>query len=84
MLPHRDHPAQSTHLFCSGLVGPDGRHVARADTAPGLVTAVLDREAPELRVALTLARPWRTTARAVAIYEERRVADSRSSHRTAF
>ena len=77
-------PAQSTHLFCSGLVGPDGRHVARAGTAPGLVTAVLDRQAPELEVALTLARPWRATARQGSIYEKHRVADPRSTHRTAF
>jgi len=77
-------PAQSTHLFSSGLVGPDGRHVVRADEAPGLVTASLDRDSPQLDVALNKARPWRAQARAGEVYEERRVTDPRSIARTTF
>lgn len=77
-------PAQSTHLFCSGLVAPDGDVLADAGTGPGLVVADLDRDAPSLDIALNYARPWRATARSGEIYEERRVADARSASRTEF
>lgn len=77
-------PAQSTHLFHSGLIGPHGEVLADAGATAGLVVATLDREDPALRVALDVARPWRATARAGHIYEERRVSDERSRVRTAF
>ena len=77
-------PAQSTHLFRSGLIGPHGDVLAEAGAGAGLVVATLDRSDPALHVALDLAKPWRATARAGAIYEERRVTDERSRVRTEF
>ena len=77
-------PAQSTHLFCSALVAPNGDVLADAGVSPGFVVADLDREAAALDVALNYARPWRATARSGAIYEERRVTDTRSAVRTEF
>ena len=77
-------PAQSTHLFCSGLIAPNGDTVVRAGRAPGLVVADLDRNAPALDGVLNYARPWRAVARAGEIYEERRVTDDRSLVRTEF
>ena len=77
-------PAQSTHLFCSGLVAPNGDVLADAGMSPGLVVADLDRDAPALEGALKYARPWRAMARSGEIYEERRVADVRSAVRTEF
>ena len=77
-------PAQTTHLFHSGLVGPHGEVLADAGGDPGLVIATLDREDPALHVALDLARPWRATARKGEIYAERRVTDERSRVRTEF
>jgi hypothetical protein len=77
-------PAQSTHLFHAGLIGPHGEVLADAGDEPGLVVATLDREEPALHVALDRARPWRATAREGEIYEMRRVSDVRSRVRTKF
>lgn len=77
-------PAQSTHLFRSGLIGPHGEMLTECDVEPGLVVGTLDRDDPALHRALDLARPWRATARTGDIYEERRVSDVRSRVRTAF
>lgn len=77
-------PAQSTHHFRSALIGPDGATLVSAGEDADLVVADLDRDAPELHVALNLARPWRAVARAGEIYEERRVSDPRSEVRTGF
>ena len=77
-------PAQTTHLFHSGLIGPHGEVLADAGGASGLVVGTLDRGDPALRGALQCARPWRARARAGDIYEERRVTDERSRARTEF
>lgn len=77
-------PAQTTNLFHSGLIGPHGEVLADAGAEAGLVLGTLDRRDPALHVALDLARPWRTTARAGEIYEERRVTDDRSRVRSEF
>lgn len=77
-------PAQTTHLFHSGLIGPNGEVLADAGGEAGLVVAALDRNDPALHVALDLAKPWRASARANAIYEERRVTDERSRVRSEF
>ncbi|WP_091074630.1 carbon-nitrogen hydrolase family protein [Micromonospora nigra] len=78
-------PAQCSLAMPSGVVGPDGTWLGRcaSDGRSGLVCVDLDRHAPELNVALKAARPWRATARAGVIYEQRRVQDPRSSDRTA-
>lgn len=77
-------PAQTTHLFHSGLIGPNGEVLADAGVEAGLVVATLDRNDPALHFALDLAKPWRASARANAIYEERRVTDERSRVRSEF
>jgi predicted amidohydrolase len=77
-------PAQSTHLFRSGLIGPHGEVLSDVGVEPGLAIGTLDRQDPELRVALDYARPWRAEARAGEIYEARLVDDVRSRVRTEF
>jgi predicted amidohydrolase len=77
-------PAQTAHLFHSGLIGPHGEVLADAGGEAGLVVGALNRADPALHVALDLARPWRATARAGDIYEERRVSDERSRVRCEF
>ena len=77
-------PAQTAHLFHSGLIGPHGEMLADAGDEPGLVVATLDREDPALHIALDFARHWRAAARAGDIYEERRVSDERSRVRIEF
>lgn len=77
-------PAQSTHLFHSGLIGPHGEVLAEVGDEAGLVIGTLDRDDPALHVALDLAKPWRASARTGGIYEERRVTDERSRVRSQF
>jgi len=77
-------PAQSTHLFRSGLIGPHGELLADVGGEAGLVVGTLNRADPALHVALDLAKPWRASARAGDIYEERRVTDERSRVRSEF
>lgn len=77
-------PAQTTHLFHSGLIGPHGEVIVDVGAAPGLRVGTLDREDPAVQGALQFARPWRTTARAGDVYEEHRVSDERSRVRTQF
>lgn len=48
-----------------------------------LVIAEIDRFNPAFHVALELARPWRSRARAGDIYTSRRVQDPRSTDRTS-
>jgi len=77
-------PAQTAHLFESGLIGPHGEMLARAGEEPGVAIASLDRDDPALHTALHLAQPWRAAARNGEIFEERRVNDERSRVRTEF
>lgn len=75
-------PWQSRSLMPSTIIGPDGRDLAAVETPTEPCVATLDRSAPELRVALDLARPWRAEARRGDIYRTRRVTDPRSADRT--
>ncbi|MEV1013265.1 carbon-nitrogen hydrolase family protein [Micromonospora sp. NPDC049801] len=77
-------PAQCSTAMPTGIIGPHGGWLARCapDGTADLVCATLDRDAPELRIAVQHARPWRTTARDGAIYRQRRVDDPRSHNRT--
>ncbi|MEU1395441.1 carbon-nitrogen hydrolase family protein [Micromonospora zamorensis] len=78
-------PAQCSTAMPAGIIGPHGGWLARcaSDGSADLVCATLDRDAPELRIAVHHARPWRVTARDGAIYRQRRVDDPRSHNRTA-
>lgn len=75
-------PAQTAGLMASGLIGPDGSCLATAEAGAELVVGDMDRDAPELQIALNLARPWRATARQGGIYRARRVNDPRSADST--
>ncbi len=78
-------PTQCSRDLRSGLIAPNGQFAARCRAArSGLIVQALDRNAPELDIALTKARPWRRTARAGEIYDTRRVEDSRSANRLEF
>lgn len=79
-------PAQFSATAPAGLVAPGGRWIGRCDSdgRPGLSVADLDRDAPDIDVAVRLARPWRRIARA-GLYEPHVVhGDPRSDTRTAF
>lgn len=76
-------PEQTGHLMRSELIGPNGAHLAQMATGADLVIGGLDRQAPDLQVALTLARPWRASALAGEIYSSRQVNDQRSTDRTS-
>ena len=75
-------PQQTADLVRSGLIGPNGALLAQAHVGDELVIAVLDRDAADLQVALTMARPWRTSAKVGDIYRSRQVADDRSTDRS--
>jgi hypothetical protein len=77
-------PSQTAHLMNSGLIGPDGAYLVQVSDGAELVIGELDREAPELNVALNLARPWRASAMEGEIYTSRRVTDTRSADRTCW
>lgn len=48
-------PAQTAHVFHTGLIGPHGEILADVGDGPGLVVATLDQEDPALHVALEFA-----------------------------
>lgn len=78
-------PTQCSRGLASGLVAPNGMFVARCRGGrSGVIVQDLDKNAPELDIALNKARPWRRAARAGAIYESHRVQDSRSTNRFEF
>lgn len=74
-------PQQTADLVPSGLIGPNGGKLAEALAGEDLVIATLDREAKDLQVALTMARPWRTSAMVGEIFRSRQVTDQRSTDR---
>ncbi|RKF23620.1 hypothetical protein [Micromonospora globbae] len=77
-------PAQCSTAMPSEVIGPHGAWLTRCSTAGStdLTCVTLDRNAPDLRIALYAARPWRATARDGAIYQRRRVDAPRSRDRT--
>lgn len=74
-------PQQTADLVPSGLIGPNGAKLAEAPVGTDLVITTLDREATDLQVALTMARPWRTSASAGEISRSHQVTDQRSTDR---
>ena len=77
-------PAQSTALFLSGLVGPDGQVVGEVDPETELLVVALDPHDPVNHHARTVKRPWRAEAREGRVYRDQRVVDPRSAARTTF
>ena len=77
-------PAQSTGLFLSGLIGPDGQVLNEVDPCHELGLVELEPHDPVNHHALTVKRPWRAEARAGRIYRDHQVTDPRSDARTTF
>jgi predicted amidohydrolase len=78
-------PTQTSHALSSRLIAPTGDVQASAPPSiSGLSIARLDADAPEWKIALHHAKPWRATARDGAIYRQRHVRDPRSEEKTQF
>lgn len=77
--------AQHSSIAPSGVVGPDGRWLARCpqDGTSSVVVVDLDDSSDDIAMAVSQARPWRRTARAGA-YDPHFVEDPRSADRSAF
>lgn len=75
-------PSECAHLMMSGLIGPDGEPLGHMETAEGVVVGDMDREAPELDIALNKARPWRAVAGTGEFYAGSYVIDPRSANKT--
>lgn len=81
-------PAQYSRSAPAGIIAPGGRWVARcaANGQPAITIADLDPGggAPDIDIAVRLARPWRRAARA-GLYDDHRAPDDpRSDIRTSF
>jgi predicted amidohydrolase len=79
-------PAQCSEAAPAGLIGPDGRWIARAppDGTVALVIAELDRTADALQSALRYARAWRARVRTGEFHNRARVTDPRSADKSRF
>jgi len=76
--------AQRSDLFASELIGPDGSS-AGSTAGQDVFVGQLDRSDPAFDVALTMARPWRASAREGTIYGHHRpIDDPRSLAKTSF
>ncbi len=75
-------PSECVHLMMSGLIGPDGSPLKHMQTDEGLVIEIMDKNAPELDIALNKARPWRSSINTNEKYQTRRLNDPRSTNRT--
>lgn len=74
--------SETDELFRSGLIDPRGEVVAQVPGVDGVVVSVLDKTAPELDMALTKARPWRTGVQSDPRYDTSGLNDPRSTDRT--
>lgn len=78
-------PAQVSQTMPSQLIGPSGAIQASCDRGASTLTVnALDEDAPEWRIALHHARPWREQARDGNIYRALHVADPRSDDKSKF
>jgi deaminated glutathione amidase len=79
-------PAQTASDGSAGIIGPDGKWIARclAVNEPSLVFADLDKNSTAYDVALNKARPWRKTARQGDIYREKLTNLAKSKDRKSF
>jgi len=78
-------PPQAGAAATAGIVAPDGRWPARCAVGGGsaLVTADLDEGSDAVRVAVSLARPWRRRARE-QVRRATALTDARSTARGGF
>ena len=77
-------PSERSQLMMSGLIDPNGEMLHPLKSAEGLVIDDMDRDAPEMDIALNKARPWRALAGSGEFYDGWRVEDPRSSEKTCF
>jgi predicted amidohydrolase len=79
-------PAQCGNTMQGGLIGPHGYGLSRcnASTTPHIQLAELNKEAPDLQIALTKARPWRRLARAGDIYRSSTPGNAQSLDQSCF
>lgn len=75
-------PTETASFIKSGLIGPDGEVLNQIEQERGVVFAELDRDAPELDMALNKARPWRASIDTDPAYKTRQLNDPRSVNRT--
>ena len=75
-------PSECAGLMKSGLISPDGDVLGQVETVEGVVLNDLDRDAPELEIALKKARPWRAVAGTGEFYRDAYVTDPRSTDKT--
>ncbi|MBI1281612.1 MAG: carbon-nitrogen hydrolase family protein [Anaerolineaceae bacterium] len=75
-------PSECTPLMMSSLIGPDGLTLNSIKTGEGLVITSMDKNAPELDIALYKARPWRSSINTKDLYKTRHLNDARSTNRT--
>ena len=75
-------PTETNHFIKSGLIGPDGEVLNQIEQESGVMFGELDRDAPELDIALNKARPWRASVAANPAYNTRHLIDPRSVNRT--
>lgn len=73
-------PAQCAENMQGGLIAPNGQALSRCTTKtiPSFCLVELNKNSPELQIALTKARPWRQKARLGDIYKPGVVGDNRS------
>jgi len=75
-------PSECVNLMQSGLIGPDGMPLKLMKTDEGVVIECMNRDAPELDIALNKARPWRSSIATDKKYQTRDINDPRSVDRT--
>lgn len=75
-------PSDTDALFRSALIDPRGEVVATVPGVEGVVVSVLDRNAPQLDISLTKARPWRASVQDDPRYDTAGLTDPRSTDRT--
>ncbi len=75
-------PTETDHLMRSGLIGPHGECLGQVSAARGVTVNTLDRDAPELDIALRYARPWRASIDTDLRYNAQILDDPRSTNRT--
>lgn len=76
-------PSECVNLMQSGLIGPDGMPIKLTTTDEGMVVIEhMNRNAPELDIALNKARPWRSSITQDKKYQTRHINDPRSINRT--
>ncbi|WP_407572714.1 carbon-nitrogen hydrolase family protein [Deinococcus altitudinis] len=77
-------PSECADLMKSAVIGPDGGVMTQVEAAEGTVLGDLDRDAPELDIALKKARPWRAVAGTGEFYRDAHVTDPRSTDKSMF